>query len=258
MQNALQTYLDSQETKTITADIWEIAPSSEHMITMLWESLTLPLNFQQNYQIAKQEQQLRLFAAWTARRVTHLLNDPRSHNAIETAERFAIGTAGRSEMNRAHLNAKTVVIELSDTYKPTDLPTTSTLDPKQTLSSQPQSVSSHTLTGAALLHAAATASMACHFQQLFSGLHVAETCATYSRKALYWELLAENAGTERITEFLKKEDRRQAQALRVFTGNPFNQTKFPAIHLPDPDPLNQKLDYYSVQQQSCNQTPSYS
>lgn len=43
----------------------------------------------------------RLFAVWCARRVTHLMTDPRSLAAIDVAERFAHGNATNEELDAA-------------------------------------------------------------------------------------------------------------------------------------------------------------
>lgn len=44
---------------------------------------------------------LRLFACWSVRRVWHLLTDERSRNAVEIAEKFAIGKASRDDLSAA-------------------------------------------------------------------------------------------------------------------------------------------------------------
>ncbi|MGH9967531.1 MAG: hypothetical protein ACREBG_06815, partial [Pyrinomonadaceae bacterium] len=76
------------------------------------------------------------------------------------------------------------------------------------------------------------ASMACYAPQIFGGLQAAEACAKYSSKAAYWEMLTNGADSVLITEFLEEEDRRQAQALRIFLGNPFDSDRSPAMTLP--------------------------
>jgi hypothetical protein len=43
----------------------------------------------------------RLYAVWCARRVQHLMTDPRSIAALDTAERYAEGKATRNELNAA-------------------------------------------------------------------------------------------------------------------------------------------------------------
>ena len=47
------------------------------------------------------DRELRLFAVWAARQVQHLMNDPRSVQAIDTAERFANGNATKEELSAA-------------------------------------------------------------------------------------------------------------------------------------------------------------
>ena len=226
MTNTLQVDATANEAETITGEIWGTAPSAEIMLQMLWESKA----FRQANQITKYEPHFHLFTAWSARRVSHLLTDQRSHHAIRTAELFAAGVTTRAEMHQAHLNAEAVVIQLAETYKESTLPTET---PKsKNVADHPTGVDTRTLFGASVLHAASTASMACYAQQIFGGLQAAEACAKYSIKALYWELLTNGADAVLITEFLEEEDRRQAQALRIFLGNPFNSNRSPAMTLP--------------------------
>ncbi len=227
MATALQIDATANEADTITAEIWETAPSAEIMLQMLWELIA----FRQANQITKYEPHFHLFAAWSARRVSHLLRDERSHYAIRTAELFAAGVTTRAEMHQAHLHAEAVVFQLAETYKKSTLPTTETPKSK-TDADHPTAVDTRTLFGASVLHAASTASMACYAQQIFGGLQAAEACAKYSTKALYWEMLTNGADSVLITEFLEEEDRRQAQALRIFLGNPFNSDRSPAMTLP--------------------------
>ena len=47
------------------------------------------------------EREIRLFAVWCARHVQHLMNDPRSLDAIDVAERFAHGQATADELAAA-------------------------------------------------------------------------------------------------------------------------------------------------------------
>lgn len=47
------------------------------------------------------DRELRLFAVWCARRVQHLMTDPRSINAIDVAERYANGEATDDELTAA-------------------------------------------------------------------------------------------------------------------------------------------------------------
>jgi hypothetical protein len=227
MTNALQIDATANEAETITGEIWETGPSAEIMLQMLWESK----GFRQANQITKYEPHFHLFAAWSARRVSHLLTDERSHHAIRTAELFAAGATTRTEMHQAHLHAEAVVIQLAETHKQSTPPTTETPKSKND-GEHPTGVDACTLFGASVLHAASTASMACYATQIFGGLQAAEACAKYSSKALYWEMLTNRADSVLITEFLEEEARRQAQALRIFLGNPFNSDRSPAMTLP--------------------------
>ena len=47
------------------------------------------------------DRELRLFSVWSARQVQHLMEDPRSVQAIDTAERFANGNATKEELDAA-------------------------------------------------------------------------------------------------------------------------------------------------------------
>jgi len=47
------------------------------------------------------EKEWRLFTVWCARQVQHLMADPRSIHAIDTAERYALGTATEEELGVA-------------------------------------------------------------------------------------------------------------------------------------------------------------
>lgn len=229
MTPALQIEPPTNEPQLITSEIWETASSAEIMLQMLWESKT----FRRADRIIKYEQHLHLFAASCARRLTHLFTDPRSVHATRTAELFATGATTRAEMHRAHLHAEAAVIHLANICNQA-LPTTENPAYDHSTRSHPTGLDTRILFGASVLHAAATASMCCYAQQIFGGLQAAEASAKYSSKALYWELVTNGADTILITEFLEEEDRRQAQALRVFLGNPFYFKKSPAMSLPPP------------------------
>jgi hypothetical protein len=229
MTRTLQIEPPTDEAQLITSEIWETASSAAIMLQMLCESKT----FRQADRIIKYEQHFHLFAASCARRLTHLLIDPRSVHATRTAELFAAGAKTRAEMHRAHLHAEAAVIQLADTYNQA-LPTTENPAYDHSSRSHPTGLDTRILFGASVLHAAATASMCCYAQQIFGGLQAAEASAKYSSKALYWELVTNGADTILITEFLEEEDRRQAQALRVFLGNPFYFKNSAAMTLPPP------------------------
>ena len=47
------------------------------------------------------DKELRLYAVWCARKVQHLMNDQRSINALDVAERFANGEATQQELDAA-------------------------------------------------------------------------------------------------------------------------------------------------------------
>jgi len=57
----------------------------------LWACRTVP----------EHDREWRLFAVWCARQVQHLITDQRSHDAINVAERFALGAATKNELDAA-------------------------------------------------------------------------------------------------------------------------------------------------------------
>ena len=57
----------------------------------LWACCTVP----------EHDREWRLFAVWCARQVQHLMTDQRSHDAINVAERFALGAATKNELAAA-------------------------------------------------------------------------------------------------------------------------------------------------------------
>jgi hypothetical protein len=222
----LQIDQPTDEAEIITGAIWQTAPSAEIMLAMLWESKT----FKQAKTLSNYEPNLRLFAASCARRLSHLLTDKRSQHAIRTAELCAITATGMSstQLHNAYLHSQAAVIEIARNYNQPELPTVDRLTIKK---DHPTRLDPRLLFGAALLHAASTAAMACCTTQIFGALQAAETCARYSNKALYWEMLTNEADSVLISEFLEEEDRRQAQALRLFLGNPFDRNRYPPMTL---------------------------
>ena len=57
----------------------------------LWACRTVP----------EHDLEWRLFAVWCARQVQHLMTNQRSHDAINVAERFALGAATKNELDAA-------------------------------------------------------------------------------------------------------------------------------------------------------------
>ena len=208
------------EAATITSAIWETGSSAEIMFQMLWES---PY-FQQSQRIVKYDPHLHLFAASCARRTAHLFTTTESRMAIRTAERFATGAATRSEMHRAHLAAEASTIATLRSYEESDA---ERLQQEQ----QNTPLNTQTIRNAAVLNAASAAASCCLAHQLFGPLQAADLSAKFTRKALYWEALADGADSVLIAELLEEEDLRQAHTLRVFIGNPFNPVKVPAMFL---------------------------
>ncbi|MFA5424729.1 MAG: hypothetical protein WC374_12825 [Phycisphaerae bacterium] len=52
------------------------------------------------------DRELRLFACWSVRQIWHLLKDKRSRNAVEVAERYAVGNATETELADAWAAAR--------------------------------------------------------------------------------------------------------------------------------------------------------
>jgi hypothetical protein len=219
-----------QEAQTITTEIWKTGPSAEVMFQMLWESPC----FRQSNQIAKYGPHLHLFAAWCARRTSHLLTDKQSHHAIQTAERFATATTSRAAMHQAHLAAEAVVIRIAATYEILS----ATENMSAVTNSGSNGIDTRATRAAALLNAATAAATCCLAHQLFGPLQAADLCAKYARHSLYWEALTNGSDAVLIAELLEEEDLRQAHTLRVFLGNPFNPIESPAMFLPQPQPDN--------------------
>ncbi len=201
------------EAQIITAEIWQSASSAEIMFTMLSES-------QLFHNCNHYTSQLYLFAASCARRVSHLLQDPRSYQAIRTAELFATNATTETQLQDSHKAAKAAAIELANRYN--DSACLSTEGPNHE-----ESVSQQTLYGGALLHAAAAASMACYPLDSFGPLQAAETSARYATNALYYEQLSNQADSTLITQLMDEEQHHQSQALRIFLGNPFDPERWP-------------------------------
>ena len=208
------------EDLTITAELWTSAPTATIILELLSQ-----LNLCQPHKLLTYNQHFRLFAASCARRTGHLLIDNRSRIAIQTAELFAHGSASTSAIQQAYTNAKAATLEHAQTYNA--FPRI-----QQSESFHPTGVDEQILRGAAVLHAAAAASMCCLVDQTSTLLTVATTCATYTARALYWEHLAIGADEILISELMDEEEQRQAHILRLFVGNPFALQAFPAMNLP--------------------------
>ena len=56
--------------------------------------------------VPEHDKEWRLFAVWCARKVQHLMTDPRSVAALDVAERFANGTATQEELAAAWAAAR--------------------------------------------------------------------------------------------------------------------------------------------------------
>ena len=209
------------EAQLITTEIWQSASSADIMLTMLLES---QLFENSNHHTP----QLYLFAASCARRVNHLLQDPRSHEAIRAAELFATSASSSQHLLHSHLSAQSAAFDLATTYN--TQPLLSADQPNDNHRSIPQI----TLLGGALIHAAATASMACCPSEILDPLRAAEASARYAINALYYEQLSNDTDSTLISQLLEEEQHRQAQALRIFLGNPFASNRWPPFTIPIP------------------------
>ena len=214
------------EAEIITAEIWQSASSADIMLTMLLESRLFENS---NHHTP----QLYLFAASCARRVTHLLQDPRSHEAIRAAELFATNASTSEHLLHSHLSAQSAAFDLASTYN--TYPFVSTDQPND---HDHRSISQVTLLAGALIHAAATASMACCPSDILNPLRAAETSARYAINALYYEQLSNDTDSTLISQLLEEEQHRQSQALRIFLGNPFDSKRWPPFTIPH----NTKID----------------
>jgi hypothetical protein len=219
-----------QEAQIITAEIWQSASCAEIMLTMLSES--------QLFHDSDYTAQLCLFATSCARRVNHLLEDPRSHQAIRTAELFATKATTETLLHDSHRAAEAATLDLANKYDCSPyLSTDQNVD---------QSATRRSFFTGALLHAAAAASMACIPSQISSPLKAAESSARYTINALYYEQLSNDTDSTLISQLLNEEQHRQSQALRIFLGNPFDSKRFPPVTIPESCPQLKQASRYQV------------
>jgi hypothetical protein len=209
------------EAQIITAEIWQSASSADIMLTMLLESRL----FQNSNHHTPQ---LYLFAGSCARRVIHLLKDPRSREAIRAAELFASNATTSQELLDSHLSAHNATLDLANTYN--NFPLLSTEQSSD--DDDNRAIPRATFFGGALLHAAATASMACCPSKILHPLQAAEASARYATKALYYEQLSNDTDSTLISQLIDEEQHRQSQALRIFLGNPFDSKRWPPFNIP--------------------------
>jgi hypothetical protein len=218
------------EVQTITTELWTSAPSAKIMLQLLSQSGDA-------HKLLSYEHHFRFFAASCARRTSYLLTDSRSRIAIQTAELFANSRSSAYALHKAYVNAKAAILEQAKNYN--------TLSSPSAQQSHPTGVSQETLYGAAVLHAAAAAATCCFARQVQTPLGVAEACAKYATKALYWEQISLGADKVLISQLIDEEEHRQAHTLRIFIGNPFAPLRFPPMNLHSSNPMSQ--------QESCTQ-----
>lgn len=207
------------EAQIITAEIWQSASCAEIMLTMLSESRL----FQNSNHYAPQ---LYLFAASCARRVNHLLHDPRSYLAISATELFATDPTTQAHLHNSHRAAQAAVVDLAHTYNCSPSLSTEHLNHDQATTRQ-------LFLGGALLHAAAAASVASTPSQLTRPLKAAQTSARYAINALYYEQLSNDTDSTLISQVIDDEQHRQSHALRIFLGNPFDSERWPPFTVPE-------------------------
>lgn len=217
------------EVQTITTELWTSAPSATIMLQLLSQS--------DPHKLLSYEHHFRFFAASCARRTSHLLTDTRSRIAIQTAELFANSRASGYALHKAYVNAKAAILEQAKNYN--------TLWSSSARQSHPTGVNEETLYGAAVLHAAAAAATCCLEQHIHTPHALAQACAKYSTRALYWEQVSLGADKILISQLIDEEEHRQAHALRIFIGNPFAPLRFP--------PMNLHSSNSTSQQESCTQ-----
>jgi hypothetical protein len=70
---------------------FHVIVESNGITDALWACRTVP----------EHDREWRLFAVWCARQCQHLMRDQRSHDAIDVAERFALGAATKNELTAA-------------------------------------------------------------------------------------------------------------------------------------------------------------
>lgn len=138
-------------------------------------------------------------------------------------------------MHQARIAAEAVVIQIAATSE------NLTSNANTFLSTQPTNQAKNKIDTtatrrASLLNAASAAATCCLTYQPFAALKAADLCAKYARQSLYWEALTNGSDVVLISELLEEEDLRQAHALRVFLGNPFDPCESPAMFLPEPLP----------------------
>lgn len=211
----------ASEGSDLTRELWETAPSGSALLELLGQP-----DAYARARLGTLDRQLRLFAAWCARRTGSLLPDPRSRAAVRAAELFASGSANADEVDRARAGAEAAVREIaahSGGVAPPDAGPDSDETP---------GVARETALGCALLHAAYTAChAAAHTLGRTGGLRAAEKCSETARQAIYWRMVADGACADLVAEKLEEEDRRQAEALRTFIGNPFDAASMPPLAL---------------------------
>lgn len=225
------TYITTpNEAQTITMELWTSAPSAKIMLQLLSQS-------GDPHELLSYRHHFRFFAASCARRTSYLLTDTRSRIAIQTAELFANNRASAHALHNAYVNAKAAILEQAKHYN--------TLWSPSAQQSHRTGVNEKTLYGAAVLHAAAAATTCCFAEQVQIPLRLAQACARYTIRALYWEQVSLGADKILISQLIDEEEHRQAHALRIFIGNPFAPLRFPPMNLDSSNSMSQ--------QESCTQ-----
>jgi hypothetical protein len=210
----------------MTRALWDTAPSAQILLDLLGQSEIF-----ERAKVASLDRQLRLFAAWCARRTSPLLSDNRSRRAIQVAELFAAGSATLSDAEHAQGEAELAVREIAQFRSTAGVGLL--LDAEVGDAEASDQAERELARACAALHAAYAASHCAGYTLgVTGGIRVAVKCAEAARTAVYWSMVAESSSEPLVTEKLEEEDRRQAEALRTFIGNPFDTKDQPPLTLP--------------------------
>jgi len=87
-------------------DLGDTKDDSELSLLTILDSIGLDWAIWSLRTVDGHDKEIRLFAIWCARKVQHLMTDKRSINALDVAEKYALGTATQDELTVAFAGAK--------------------------------------------------------------------------------------------------------------------------------------------------------